>query len=68
MALIRKLVVLAGAAEVARRYAMKNPEKVNKMADDAAHFINTRTDNKYRSQLNDAVRKLRQATGGSRPV
>jgi hypothetical protein len=67
MGMIRKLVVLAGATEVARRYAMKNPEKVNKMADDAAHFINTRTDNKYRSQLDGARQKLRQVTRGSRP-
>lgn len=68
MAMIRKLFALAGAAEAARRYAKKNPEKVNKMADKAAHFVDTRTGGKYRSQLDGAVRKVRQVTRGSRPV
>lgn len=67
MGMIRKLVVLAGATEAARRYAKNNPEKVNKMADQAAEFIDTRTGGKYRSQLDGAVRKLRQVTGRSRP-
>jgi len=65
MALLRKLTALAGTAEVARRYAKKNPDKVNKFAGQAAQFVDKRTKGKYHSQLDGAVRKVRQATGGS---
>jgi hypothetical protein len=67
MALLRKLTALAGTAEVARRYAKKNPEKVTKLADQAARFVDRRTKGRYHSQIDGAVRKVRQATGGPRP-
>jgi hypothetical protein len=63
MALFRKLTALAGTAEVARRYAKKHPEKVNKFADQAAQFVDKRTKGKYHSKIDGAVRKVRKATG-----
>jgi hypothetical protein len=63
MALLRKLAALAGTAEVARRYAKKNPEKVNKLADQAGQFVDKRTKGKYHSHIDGAVRKVRQVTG-----
>lgn len=67
MALIRRLTVLAGAAEAARRYARKNPDKVNEFADRAARLVDQRTKGRYHSQIDGAVRKVRQAVGGSGP-
>jgi hypothetical protein len=60
--MLRKLIALAGTAEVARRYARKNPEKVNKLADQAARFVDTRTKGKYHNQIDGAVRKVQQVT------
>ena len=36
MGLIKKLAVLGGAAEAARRYAQKNPDKAGRFVDQAA--------------------------------
>jgi hypothetical protein len=66
MALLRKLTALAGTAEIARRYAKKNPEKVNKFAGQAAQFVDKRTKGRYHSQLDGAVRQVRRVTGDSR--
>jgi hypothetical protein len=66
MALLRKLTALAGTAEVARRYAKKNPEKVNKLANQAARFVDKQTKGKYHHQLDGAVRKVQQVTGEPR--
>jgi len=66
MALLRKLTALAGTAEVARRYAKKNPEKVNKLANQAARFVDKQTKGKYHHQLDGAVRKVQRATGDPR--
>jgi antitoxin protein of toxin-antitoxin system len=66
MALLRKLTALAGTAEVARRYAKKNPEKVNKLANQAARFVDKQTKGKYHHQLDGAVRKVQQVTGDPR--
>jgi hypothetical protein len=63
MAMMRKLAVVAGAAEAARRYARKNPEKVAEFTDRAAKFVDKQTKGKYHSQIDGAVRKVRQATG-----
>lgn len=62
MALLRKLTVLAGAAEAARRYARNNPEKVNKLADQAARFVDKQTKGKYRHKIDNAVRKVKTTT------
>ncbi|KAA2261377.1 antitoxin [Solihabitans fulvus] len=63
MGLFAKAAVLAGAAGIARRYAKKNPEKVNKLADQVSDVINRRTNGKYSSQVDAAVRGVRKTTG-----
>lgn len=65
MALFRKLTVLAGAAETARRYAKKHPDKVNQLADKAGQFVDRTTKGKYSGKIDTAVRKVHKATGGN---
>lgn len=62
MALLRKLTVLAGAAEAARRYARNNPEKINKLADSAGRFVDKQTKGKYHGTIDRAVQKIRTTT------
>ena len=62
MALFRRLTVLAGAAEAARRYARNNPEKINRLADKAGSFVDQRTKGKYHKQIHGAVQKVRGTT------
>jgi hypothetical protein len=57
-----KLVALAGIAQVVCRYAKNNPDKVNKVADQAGRFVDERTKGKYHSQIDGAVRKVQDAT------
>ncbi|HEV7453129.1 MAG TPA: antitoxin [Pseudonocardiaceae bacterium] len=57
-----KLVVLAGIAQAALRYAKNNPDKVNKIADQAGRFVDERTKGKYHSQIDGAVRKVQDTT------
>jgi MT0933-like antitoxin protein len=66
--LFRKLTVLAGAAEAARRYARKNPEKVARMAENAGRFVDKKTHGKYHSQIENAVRKVRTQRPATTPV
>jgi hypothetical protein len=61
--LFRKLTVLAGAAEAARRYAKKNPEKVGRMAENAGRFVDKQTKGKYHHQIQNAVRKVQTRPG-----
>jgi hypothetical protein len=63
MALFRRAAVLAGAAQAAVQYAKRNPEKVNKLADGAARFIDKQTHGRYHDKIDSAVRRVRQATG-----
>jgi hypothetical protein len=63
MPFLRKLTVVAGAAEAARRFAKKNPDKISKMADQAGRFVDERTKGKYHDRISNAVRKVHQATG-----
>ncbi|MBP2326275.1 hypothetical protein JOF56_006660 [Kibdelosporangium banguiense] len=65
--LFRKLAVLAGATEAARRYARKNPEKVARLAENAGRFVDKKTHGKYHSKIEGAVRKVR-GNPGQRPV
>ena len=58
-----KLVALAGIAQVMFRYAKNNPDKVNKVADQAGRFVDERTKGKYHSQIDGAVRKVDGMTG-----
>lgn len=63
MPMFKKLAALAGAAEAARRYARKNPDKAGKLVDQAAQFVDKQTKGKYRGQINGAVRKAKGAAG-----
>lgn len=62
MAILRRLTVLAGAFEAARRYMRNNPEKVNRFADQAGRFVNARTKGKYHRHVDGAIRKIRTST------
>ena len=59
---MRRLTVLVGAAEAARRYVRNNPEKVNRFADKAARFVDKQTKGKYHRHIDGAVRKIRSTT------
>ena len=59
MAMIRKLAVIAGAAEAARRYAKKNPEKTSKYLDQAAQFVDKQTKGKYSGQIDGVTQKAK---------
>ena len=63
MPLFRKLVTLATAAEAARRYAKKNPDKMAKFVDQAATFVDKQTKGRYSGQIGGAVRKAKAAAG-----
>jgi hypothetical protein len=63
MALLKRLAVLGAAAEAARRYAQKNPEKVRELTDKAAKFADQQTKGKYTSQINTAKTKVSQVAG-----
>jgi len=62
MPLLRRLTMLAGAVEAARRYARNNPDKVNRMAEKAANFVDKRTKGKYHKTINGAVHKVHSST------
>jgi hypothetical protein len=59
----RKLALLAAAAEAARRYAQKNPDKAGKYVDQAAQFVDKQTKGKYRGHLDDFARKAKGVAG-----
>jgi len=61
--LLRKLTVVAGAAGAARQYVKKNPDKVNRIAEQAGRFIDKQTKGKYNGKIDTAVRKVKTATG-----
>lgn len=48
----------------AQRYAQQNPDKIRGITDKAARFADQRTKGKYRSQIDNAVRKVDGVTGG----
>ncbi len=48
----------------AQRYAQQNPDKIRDITDKAARFADKRTKGKYRSQIDNAVRKVDGVTGG----
>ena len=67
MPMLRKLAVLAAAAEAARRYAKKNPDQASKYLDQAADFVDKQTKGKYHGQINGAAQKAKSAAGIDRP-
>ena len=67
MALIKKLAVLAAAAEAARQYAKRNPEQSSKYLDQAAQFVDKQTKGRYAGQINGATQKVKSVAGIQRP-
>ena len=67
MAMMRKLAMLAAAAEAARRYAKKNPAQASKYVDQAADFVDKQTKGKYHGHINGAAQKAKSAAGINRP-
>jgi hypothetical protein len=63
---MRRLAVIAGAAEAARRYVRNNPDKVNRFADGAGRFIDRQTKGKYHSTIEGAVRRVHSSTSNHR--
>ncbi len=64
MPFMRRITALTGAAEAARRYAKKNPEKVRKYSEKAGAFVDKRTKGKYHDKIDNAVRKINRSAGG----
>ena len=62
MALMRRVATLGAVIAAVRSYARQNPEKVNRYADRAAEFVNTKTAGKYRRQVEGALRQVRKET------
>ena len=67
MAMMRKLAVLAAAAEAARRYAKKNPAQASKYVDQAADFVDKQTKGKYHGQISGAAQKTKSVAGIDQP-
>ena len=63
MALIKRLALLATAAEAARRYAKSNPDKAAKYLDQAATFVDKQTKGKYSGQIRGAADKAKGLAG-----
>ncbi|GAA1879240.1 hypothetical protein GCM10009836_70750 [Pseudonocardia ailaonensis] len=61
--MFKKLGALAVAAEGARRYAQKNPDKAGKLLDQAAQFVDKQTKGKYSGQIRGATQKAKGAAG-----
>lgn len=68
MALLRRLAALGAAAEAARRYAQKNPDRVRELAGKAAKFADQQTKGKYTGQIDTAVRKAAGVAGIAEPA
>jgi antitoxin protein of toxin-antitoxin system len=62
MALMRRVAALGAAVAAARQYARQNPEKVNRYADQAASFVDQRTNGRFRRQIDTALRQVRRET------
>ena len=65
--LFRRLTVLAGAVEAARRYARSHPDKAGKAVDSAVQFVDKQTKGKYTNQIAGAARKAKDAAGIPQP-
>lgn len=63
MALIKRLALLATAAEAARRYAKSNPDKAAKYLDQAAAFVDKQTKGKYSGHIRGATDKAKGLAG-----
>jgi hypothetical protein len=61
--MLRRLAMLATAAEAARRYAKSNPDKAAKIVDQAAQFVDKQTKGKYSGQIEGFASKAKSAAG-----
>ncbi|GEL19642.1 antitoxin [Pseudonocardia asaccharolytica] len=66
MSLLRRITVLASAAEAARRYARRNPDKAARFVDQAAEFVDKQTKGKYSGQIGGAASKVKGVAGVQR--
>jgi hypothetical protein len=60
--MLRRITVLIGALEAARRYVRENPDKINRYADRAGRFVDRRTKGRYHRQVDGAVRRIQSST------
>ncbi|TCK27738.1 antitoxin [Pseudonocardia endophytica] len=67
MPLFRKLTVLVGAAEAARRYARSHPDQAGRYLDQAAQFVDKQTKGRYTNQISGATRKAKDVAGIPNP-
>jgi hypothetical protein len=63
MPMLRKLATIATAAEAARRYAKKNPDKAAKYLDQAAAFVDKQTKGRYTTQIDGVAQKVKGVAG-----
>jgi MT0933-like antitoxin protein len=63
MPLLKRLAMLATAAEAARRYAKSNPDKAARMVDQAAQFVDKQTKGRYAGQIKGAADKAKSLAG-----
>ncbi|WP_022923522.1 antitoxin [Serinicoccus marinus] len=61
---LRKIAALGAAADAARRFARKDPEKTRSYLDKAADFADRQTTGKYTSQIRSVCDKAGQAALG----
>ncbi|WP_068797218.1 antitoxin [Pseudonocardia sp. HH130630-07] len=67
MSLFRRLTVLAGAAEAARRYARSHPDQAGRALDTAAQFVDKQTKGRYTNQISGVARKAKDVAGIPQP-
>ncbi|MFI7496677.1 antitoxin [Kocuria sp. M4R2S49] len=60
------MVNLKGLTAKAKQLAQRNPDKVNKVLDQAGSFVDKRTGRKYERHVDSVQQKARQFLGGSR--
>lgn len=64
MANLKRLTVLAGAFEAARRWAASNPDKARDYLGKAGQFINKKTSGKYTGAVDTVIDKVAEAATG----
>lgn len=64
--MLRRLTVIATAAGAANRYVKAHPDKVNKWAAQAGHFIDKRTKGKYHDRVTAVLNKIQSTTTARR--
>jgi len=68
MARFKKAAVMFTAAETARQWAHRNPDKARAYVDKAAAFVDQRTKGKYHSQLEGFSRTAKKGLTGQDTV